>query len=209
MTADLREGEAELRSSYRPTAAKATGGTEHNVGAAPAAGTAVDGRLRGVYRSFKEVDRGRELDKNGANTLENSRRQLVGDSNRSGVSVPRAREDGKDIAERIRRELDSQFPPVVRGLRTSESDEDGGGREKDVDDDLEEGDDAVAEAVCQKLSPLLKKDEQRRSQNGRAGGWESFLLERHLRVLLVEDDDSTRHVVGALLRNCNYEGRYL
>ena len=46
-------------------------------------------------------------------------------------------------------------------------------------------------------------------QNGRGGGWESFLLERHLRVLLVEDDDSTRHVVGALPRNCNYEGRYL
>jgi pseudo-response regulator 7 len=37
------------------------------------------------------------------------------------------------------------------------------------------------------------------------GGWESFLLQCNLRVLLVEDDDSTRHVVGALLRNCNYE----
>jgi hypothetical protein len=55
----------------------------------------------------------------------------------------------------------------------------------------QEVDDVVAEAVCQKLSPLLKKDEQRRMQNGRGGGWESFLLERHLRVLLVEDDDST------------------
>jgi hypothetical protein len=46
-------------------------------------------------------------------------------------------------------------------------------------------------------------------ENGRGRGWESFILERHLRVLLVEDDDSTRHVVGALLWNCNYEGRYL
>ncbi|BFI28125.1 pseudo-response regulator 7 [Marchantia polymorpha subsp. ruderalis] len=36
-------------------------------------------------------------------------------------------------------------------------------------------------------------------------GWESFLPRKHIRVLLAEDDDSTRHVVGALLRNCGYE----
>ncbi|CAI5462305.1 unnamed protein product [Closterium sp. Yama58-4] len=36
-------------------------------------------------------------------------------------------------------------------------------------------------------------------------GWEAFLPQGSLRVLLVEDDDSTRHVVGALLRNCSYE----
>ena len=35
---------------------------------------------------------------------------------------------------------------------------------------------------------------------------DSALHQRHLRVLLVEDDDSTRHVVGALLRNCSYDG---
>ena len=40
-------------------------------------------------------------------------------------------------------------------------------------------------------------------------GWETFLPQGSLRVLLVEDDDSTRHVVGALLRNCSYEGRSL
>ncbi|CAK9859257.1 unnamed protein product [Sphagnum jensenii] len=33
----------------------------------------------------------------------------------------------------------------------------------------------------------------------------SFLPQAHVKVLLVEDDDSTRHVVSALLRNCNYE----
>lgn len=37
-------------------------------------------------------------------------------------------------------------------------------------------------------------------------GWEAFLPRGSLRVLLVEDDDSTRHVVAALLRNCGYEG---
>lgn len=36
--------------------------------------------------------------------------------------------------------------------------------------------------------------------------WERFLPTRSLRVLLVEYDDSTRHVVSALLRNCSYEG---
>ncbi|KAL2328676.1 hypothetical protein Fmac_022103 [Flemingia macrophylla] len=35
--------------------------------------------------------------------------------------------------------------------------------------------------------------------------WERFLPVRSIKVLLVEDDDSTRHVVRALLRNCGYE----
>lgn len=36
--------------------------------------------------------------------------------------------------------------------------------------------------------------------------WERFLPVRSIKVLLVEDDDSTRRVVRALLRNCSYEG---
>lgn len=35
--------------------------------------------------------------------------------------------------------------------------------------------------------------------------WERFLPTRSLKVLLVENDNSTRHVVSALLRNCSYE----
>ncbi|KAJ4825972.1 hypothetical protein Tsubulata_007738 [Turnera subulata] len=35
--------------------------------------------------------------------------------------------------------------------------------------------------------------------------WERFLHLRSLKVLLVENDDSTRHIVGALLRNCSYD----
>ncbi|XP_047316496.1 two-component response regulator-like PRR37 [Impatiens glandulifera] len=35
--------------------------------------------------------------------------------------------------------------------------------------------------------------------------WERFLHVRSIKVLIVENDDSTRHVVTALLRNCNYE----
>ncbi|RZR81591.1 hypothetical protein BHM03_00007847 [Ensete ventricosum] len=34
--------------------------------------------------------------------------------------------------------------------------------------------------------------------------WERFLPRRSLRVLLVEHDDSTRHIVAALLRKCSY-----
>ncbi|KAK4800616.1 hypothetical protein SAY86_021103 [Trapa natans] len=34
--------------------------------------------------------------------------------------------------------------------------------------------------------------------------WEKFLHIRSLKVLLVENDDSTRHIVSALLRNCSY-----
>lgn len=36
--------------------------------------------------------------------------------------------------------------------------------------------------------------------------WDRFLPFRSLKVLLVENDDCTRHVVSALLRNCSYEG---
>ena len=36
--------------------------------------------------------------------------------------------------------------------------------------------------------------------------WERFLPFGSVKVLLVENDDSTRHVVSALLRNCSYEG---
>lgn len=37
--------------------------------------------------------------------------------------------------------------------------------------------------------------------------WQRFLHVTTVTVLLVENDDSTRHVVTALLRNCCYEGQ--
>lgn len=36
--------------------------------------------------------------------------------------------------------------------------------------------------------------------------WERFLPRMVLRVLLVEADDSTRHIISALLRKCSYKG---
>ncbi|KVI09769.1 CCT domain-containing protein, partial [Cynara cardunculus var. scolymus] len=46
---------------------------------------------------------------------------------------------------------------------------------------------------------------QHQQPQGPVVQWERFLPLRSLKVLLVEDDDSTRHVVSALLRNCSYE----
>lgn len=51
----------------------------------------------------------------------------------------------------------------------------------------------------------LQITQQQQSQ-GSTVCWERFLHLRSLKVLLVEYDDSTRHVVTALLRNCSYEG---
>ncbi|XP_073153404.1 two-component response regulator-like APRR7 [Henckelia pumila] len=46
---------------------------------------------------------------------------------------------------------------------------------------------------------------QHQPSQGTVVCWERFLHVRSIRVLLVENDHSTRHVVSALLRNCNYE----
>lgn len=39
--------------------------------------------------------------------------------------------------------------------------------------------------------------------------WERFLQKKTIKVLVVESDDSTRQVVGALLRHCMYEGSFI
>lgn len=52
-----------------------------------------------------------------------------------------------------------------------------------------------------------KKDDQ---SGGSAAAalltWERFLAKMAVRVLLVEADDSTRHIINALLRKCGYKG---
>ena len=53
---------------------------------------------------------------------------------------------------------------------------------------------------------LTKKSSTKQQIQGPLVRWERFLPIRSLKVLLVENDDSTRHVVCALLRNCGYEG---
>ena len=39
--------------------------------------------------------------------------------------------------------------------------------------------------------------------------WDRFLPAGSPKVLLVENDDSTCHIVTALLRNCSYEGEFI
>ncbi|XP_059305707.1 two-component response regulator-like APRR7 [Lycium ferocissimum] len=47
--------------------------------------------------------------------------------------------------------------------------------------------------------------QQQEQSQGAVICWERFLHVTSIKVLLVENDDSTRHVVTALLRNCKYE----
>lgn len=56
--------------------------------------------------------------------------------------------------------------------------------------------------------PAVLQMPQQQPQNA-TGCWERFLHQTSIKVLLVEYDDSTRHVVTALLRNCRYEGQCL
>ncbi|KAL1208568.1 Two-component response regulator-like APRR3 [Cardamine amara subsp. amara] len=49
----------------------------------------------------------------------------------------------------------------------------------------------ISQQQQQPLAPVVK--------------WERYLPVRSLKVLLVENDDSTRHIVTALLKNCSYE----
>lgn len=92
-----------------------------------------------------------------------------------------------------------------------EEDEVGVEEEQDVVDDDELKDNNIAEDVkdgcggAVQASPTLQMQQQQPPQ-GVTVCWERFLHLRSLKVLLVENDDSTRHVVAALLRNCSYEG---
>ncbi|KAJ8899847.1 hypothetical protein K2173_019550 [Erythroxylum novogranatense] len=54
-------------------------------------------------------------------------------------------------------------------------------------------------------APAPVQISQQQQSQGAVVYWEKFLHLRSLKVLLVENDDSTRHVVTALLRNCSYE----
>lgn len=79
--------------------------------------------------------------------------------------------------------------------------------ESRINDDVEDVNDRQI-GVIQVL--VHKPADQQRSQQQPQGPlvrWEKFLPRRSLKVLLVENDDSTRHVVSALLRNCGYEGQ--
>ncbi|KAL3839606.1 hypothetical protein ACJIZ3_024197 [Penstemon smallii] len=62
-----------------------------------------------------------------------------------------------------------------------------------------------AGAISGLHGPSILQVQQQQQQPQGSVCWERFLHVESIRVLLVENDDSTRHVVTALLRNCNYE----
>lgn len=71
------------------------------------------------------------------------------------------------------------------------------------------------EAVTSGEKVVVVEEEKRREEEeeGSGGGelkglmrWEKFLPKMVLKVLLVEADDSTRQIIAALLRKCNFKG---
>lgn len=93
---------------------------------------------------------------------------------------------------------------VGEGQGLSEDDE---SRINEVTEDLnnnQEGD--VAVPLTDQPGPQ-KLQKQQQPPPGPIIRWERFLTVETLKVLLVENDDSTRQVVSALLRNCSYEGK--
>lgn len=78
--------------------------------------------------------------------------------------------------------------------------------ELQINEDVEDIDDGQMEGVQDKAQPQAVLQRLQQQPQGPLVRWERFLPVRSLKVLLVENDDSTRHVVSALLRNCGYEG---
>jgi hypothetical protein len=62
--------------------------------------------------------------------------------------------------------------------------------------------------TVQSAPPSAQRLDEQKHHQGPVIRWERFLPVKTLRVLLVENDDCTRHIVGALLRKCGYEGMY-
>uniref|UniRef100_A0A7N2MCZ8 Response regulatory domain-containing protein n=1 Tax=Quercus lobata TaxID=97700 RepID=A0A7N2MCZ8_QUELO len=77
--------------------------------------------------------------------------------------------------------------------------------ESRINEDAEDVDDGQMEAVQDKVQTQVVMQSSQQQHQRPLVRWERFLPLRSLKVLLVENDDSTRHVVSALLRNCGYE----
>lgn len=77
--------------------------------------------------------------------------------------------------------------------------------ESRINEDVEGGNETQRDLVH--VQSVLQTQQQQ--PQGPLVRWDRFLPIRSLKVLLVENDDSTRHVVSALLRNCSYEGLFL
>lgn len=110
----------------------------------------------------------------------------------SGMEEPNHRP--RDAQKEVRNEV------VTNGHGLSEE------HESRINQDIEDPKCGPKELV--RPQAVLQRPQQRhQGPQGSVVCWERFLPLRTLKVLLVENDDSTRHVVSALLRNCSYEGQ--
>ncbi|KAF8102392.1 hypothetical protein N665_0198s0097 [Sinapis alba] len=69
----------------------------------------------------------------------------------------------------------------------------------------EEDESRVEDTAPGNANTLLQITQQQQQPLAPVVNWERYLPVRSLKVLLVENDDSTRHIVTALLKNCSYE----
>ncbi|XP_057511684.1 two-component response regulator-like PRR37 [Actinidia eriantha] len=101
-------------------------------------------------------------------------------------------------------ELNHHIRDEKKEVRDGIAGEGHGLSEEDESKINEDGEDA--NRACKELvRPLAVQQRPQQQPQGPVVCWERFLPLRSLKVLLVENDDSTRHVVSALLRNCSYE----
>ncbi|CAL9166509.1 unnamed protein product [Musa hybrid cultivar] len=84
----------------------------------------------------------------------------------------------------VRTDRDEGAPTATADAR------DRGGGSRDADDAVRTGESAAVGAGPRSELQVVR--------------WERFLPRRSLRILVVEHDDSTRHIVMALLRKCSY-----
>ena len=109
---------------------------------------------------------------------------------------------------KIKHHLQDEHKEIKNGRIVGE----GQGRSEEnelrINEDAEDVDDGQMEAVQDKVQTQVVMQSSQQQHQRPLVRWERFLPLRSLKVLLVENDDSTRHVVSALLRNCGYEGRF-
>lgn len=122
-----------------------------------------------------------------------------------GIRVNTDRLPAKGLVETSQNHIHKTLRNGVIGDRHGVSEE----NESRIQEDANEG---QTKLVQEKAILDAQQQQQPHGSQGPQGPqvsvvrWERFLPVRSLKVLLVENDDSTRHVVSALLRNCSYEG---
>lgn len=115
---------------------------------------------------------------------------------------------GTEETTELNRELEDDLKDVrdnvmEEGHALSEEDE---LRINDLAGDMNGHLEVVVQTAAGVEKQPLPPTQQQQNPPGPLVQWERFLPLRSLKVLLVENDDSTRQVVSALLRNCSYEG---